>query len=65
MKQWLITERAKALWKKYKAMVDDAETKTDISAMELSSSPQEIVAILGISSSFDFAYINPFHFKSR
>lgn len=46
-------------------MVDDAEIKTDISAMELSSSPQEIVAILGISSSFDFAYINPFHFKSR
>ncbi|KAK4578332.1 hypothetical protein RGQ29_028445 [Quercus rubra] len=44
--EWLITERAKALWKKYKAMVDDAETKTDISAMELSSSPQEIVAIL-------------------
>ena len=32
-------------------MVDDAENKTDISAMELSSSPQEIVAILGISSS--------------
>nr|POE98623.1 putative threonine aspartase [Quercus suber] len=45
--EWLITERAKALWKKYKAMVDDAKTKTDISAMELSSSPQEIVAILG------------------
>ncbi|XP_065631954.1 putative threonine aspartase isoform X1 [Quercus suber] len=44
--EWLITERAKALWKKYKAMVDDAKTKTDISAMELSSSPQEIVAIL-------------------
>ncbi|KAL4621862.1 hypothetical protein ACB092_06G259100 [Castanea dentata] len=44
--EWLITERAKALWKKYKAMVDDAKNKTDISAMELSSSPQEIVAIL-------------------
>jgi hypothetical protein len=55
LKQWLVTERAKVLWKKYKAMVDDAKAKTEISAIGISCSPQEATAVLGISSIFDGA----------
>ncbi|XP_020413445.1 putative threonine aspartase isoform X2 [Prunus persica] len=36
--EWLVTERAKAQWKKYKAMVDDAKGKTENSAFGLSCS---------------------------
>ncbi|ONI22986.1 hypothetical protein PRUPE_2G162500 [Prunus persica] len=39
--EWLVTERAKAQWKKYKAMVDDAKGKTENSAFGLSCCPQE------------------------
>lgn len=39
--EWLVTERAKAQWKKYKAMVDDAKGKTEKSAFGLSCCPQE------------------------
>lgn len=44
--EWLVTERAKVLWKKYKAMVDDAKAKTEISAIGISCSPQEATAVL-------------------
>lgn len=50
--QWLVTERAKEHWKKYKAMVDDAKAKTEISAVELPCSPQETAGIAGTSSLF-------------
>ncbi|XP_034206404.1 LOW QUALITY PROTEIN: putative threonine aspartase [Prunus dulcis] len=39
--EWLVTERAKAQWKKYKAMVDDAKGKTENSAFGHSCCPQE------------------------
>ncbi|XP_028961548.2 putative threonine aspartase isoform X2 [Malus domestica] len=39
--EWLVTERAKAQWRKYKAMVDDAKAKTENSDSRLSCSPQE------------------------
>ncbi|XP_068329483.1 putative threonine aspartase isoform X2 [Pyrus communis] len=39
--EWLVTERAKAQWRKYKAMVDDARAKTENSDSRLSCSPQE------------------------
>ncbi|PQQ14662.1 putative threonine aspartase isoform X1 [Prunus yedoensis var. nudiflora] len=39
--EWLVTERAKAQWKKYKAMVDDAKGKTEKSAFGLSCCPRE------------------------
>ncbi|XP_057980068.1 putative threonine aspartase isoform X2 [Malania oleifera] len=43
--EWLVTERAKAQWQRYKSMLDDAKAKTGISAVEPSCTPQEIVAI--------------------
>lgn len=64
LKQWLITERAKAQWKKYKAMVDDAKSKTGTSNVGLSRSPKETAPILGNLPSSDFAQINPFHFRT-
>ncbi|KAM1125497.1 hypothetical protein FF1_040781 [Malus domestica] len=39
--EWLVTERAKSQWRKYKAMVDDAKAKTENSDSRLSCSPQE------------------------
>ncbi|KAL6128760.1 hypothetical protein ACLB2K_072115 [Fragaria x ananassa] len=39
--EWLVTERAKAHWKKYKAMVDDANKKTETSSVGLSCSAQD------------------------
>ncbi|KAK9144951.1 hypothetical protein Sjap_004854 [Stephania japonica] len=38
--EWLVTERAKAQWLKYKAMLDDSKARCESSTMELSSSPQ-------------------------
>ncbi|KAK9121326.1 hypothetical protein Syun_018943 [Stephania yunnanensis] len=38
--KWLVTERAKAQWLKYRAMLDDAKAKSESSTMELSSSLQ-------------------------
>ncbi|XP_024167370.1 putative threonine aspartase isoform X1 [Rosa chinensis] len=43
--EWLVTERAKTHWKKYKAMVDDAKAKTETSAGGLPCSPQEAAGI--------------------
>ncbi|XP_062155434.1 putative threonine aspartase isoform X2 [Alnus glutinosa] len=43
--KWLVTERAKAQWKKYKVMVDDAKAKTEIPAVGLSCSLQDTAAI--------------------
>ncbi|KAF5451563.1 hypothetical protein F2P56_026661 [Juglans regia] len=42
--EWLITERAKAQWIKYKAMVDEAKSKTETSNIGLSCSPEETAA---------------------
>ncbi|KAG7990358.1 hypothetical protein I3843_02G022400 [Carya illinoinensis] len=42
--EWLITERAKAQWTKYKAMVDEAKSKTETSNIGLSCSPEETAA---------------------
>ncbi|XP_041001472.1 putative threonine aspartase isoform X1 [Juglans microcarpa x Juglans regia] len=42
--EWLITERAKAQWKKYKAMVDEAKSKAETSNIGLSCSPEETAA---------------------
>ncbi|KAJ4961846.1 hypothetical protein NE237_021756 [Protea cynaroides] len=47
--QWLVTERAKAQWLKYKAMLDDAKVRCKSSASELPSSPPESVALKTIS----------------
>ncbi|KAF8380282.1 hypothetical protein HHK36_027764 [Tetracentron sinense] len=47
--EWLVTERAKAQWLKYKAMLDDAKAKGKSSAAELSSSPRETVMLQAIS----------------
>ncbi|XP_043718391.1 putative threonine aspartase isoform X5 [Telopea speciosissima] len=47
--QWLVTERAKAQWLKYKAMLDDAKARRKFSASELPSSPQETAALQTIS----------------
>ncbi|KAE7999541.1 hypothetical protein FH972_003958 [Carpinus fangiana] len=43
--KWLVTERAKAQWKKYKVMVDDAKAKTEIPAVGISCSLQDTAAI--------------------
>ncbi|KAL6124244.1 hypothetical protein ACLB2K_076759 [Fragaria x ananassa] len=39
--EWLVTERAKTHWKKYKAMVDDANKKTETSSVGHSCSAQD------------------------
>lgn len=39
--EWLVTERAKVQWQRYRKMLDDAMAKTEISASELPSSPQK------------------------
>ncbi|KAL5859764.1 hypothetical protein ACOSQ4_001060 [Xanthoceras sorbifolium] len=39
--EWLVTERAKAQWKKYKSMLVNAEVKTDISVEGLSCEARE------------------------
>ncbi|KAK9274067.1 hypothetical protein L1049_018881 [Liquidambar formosana] len=39
--EWLVTERAKAHWQKYKAMLADAKANAQTSAVELSCSPLE------------------------
>lgn len=48
--EWLVTERAKEHWKKYKAMVDDAKAKTENSAVELPCSPQETAGIADLEA---------------
>lgn len=62
--QWLVTKRAKEHWKKYKAMVDEAKAKTEISAVELPCSPQEVAGIAGTSSLFNVKKISSFLFKA-
>lgn len=44
--EWLVTERAKAQWKKYKAMVSDAKAKMENSSIEHQCSPQGTAAKL-------------------
>lgn len=39
--EWLVTERAKVQWQRYRKMLDDAMAETEISASELPSSPQK------------------------
>lgn len=39
--EWLVTERAKVQWQRYRKMLDDAMANTEISASELPSSPQK------------------------
>ncbi|KAJ4726973.1 Isoaspartyl peptidase/L-asparaginase [Melia azedarach] len=39
--EWLVTERAKAQWKKYKSMLVEAKAKTDISAEKYSYEARE------------------------
>ncbi|KAK0581151.1 hypothetical protein LWI29_010614 [Acer saccharum] len=41
--EWLVTERAKAQWKRYKSMLVDAEVKTDISAEGRSCEAREAI----------------------
>ncbi|OVA13842.1 Peptidase T2 [Macleaya cordata] len=48
--EWLVTERAKTQWLKYKTMLDDAKTRNGFSVAELSSSSQHIVALQPISA---------------
>lgn len=38
--EWLVTARAKAQWKKYKAMISDAKAKTENSSIEHQCCPQ-------------------------
>ncbi|XP_042500322.1 putative threonine aspartase isoform X1 [Macadamia integrifolia] len=47
--QWLVTNRAKAQWLKYKAMLDDAKARYKSSASEHPLSPQETSALQTIS----------------
>ncbi|KAM7472174.1 hypothetical protein LguiA_010357 [Lonicera macranthoides] len=44
-RQWLVTGRAKAQWKNYKAMLDDARTAIDVSALQHSCTPKETTTI--------------------
>lgn len=48
VKKWLVTERAKARWLKYKTMVNDAE-RGGSSNMELGSSPRTDAMLKAIS----------------
>lgn len=49
-KQWLVTEKARLQWQKYKAMLDDAIAKKKISSVEPFCSPQETAVLSGIPS---------------
>ncbi|XP_057497934.1 putative threonine aspartase isoform X1 [Actinidia eriantha] len=48
--KWLVTERAKRQWEKYKAMLSEAKAMTACSHIELSSGPQENAAISGLEA---------------
>ncbi|KAK2650355.1 hypothetical protein Ddye_017844 [Dipteronia dyeriana] len=45
--EWLVTERAKAQWKRYKSMLVDAEVKADISAEVRSCEAREAIISSG------------------
>ncbi|KAF5930665.1 hypothetical protein HYC85_031538 [Camellia sinensis] len=44
-KQWLVTEKAKRQWEKYKSMLDDAKAMKEKIDEELSSGTQENAAV--------------------
>lgn len=46
--QWLVTEKARLQWKKYRAMLDDAIAKKKVSSLELLCSLQETAVLSGI-----------------
>lgn len=50
VQQWLVTEKAKIQWKKYKAMLHDAKAASDV--FRPPCSPQEATSISGTSSDF-------------
>ncbi|XP_015888637.3 putative threonine aspartase [Ziziphus jujuba] len=39
--EWLVTERAKTQWIKFRAMIDDAKAKAENSSVELNCTPEE------------------------
>ncbi|CAK9180057.1 unnamed protein product [Ilex paraguariensis] len=43
--EWLVTERAKTQWKKYKRMLDNAKAITNMCEVELPSTPEETAAV--------------------
>ncbi|GMP89986.1 hypothetical protein CsSME_00041324 [Camellia sinensis var. sinensis] len=46
-KQWLVIEKAKRQWEKYKSMLDDAKAMKEKIDEELSSGTQENAAVSG------------------
>lgn len=59
-----MTGRAKAQWQNYKAMLDDARTSIDVSALEHSCTPKKTTTISGIPSHLDIKQINAFHYTN-
>lgn len=47
-RQWLVTERARTQWKRYKGMLDDAKDVNDASATKMAH-PKESGTVSGIS----------------
>lgn len=57
-KQWLVTERAKAQWKRFRAMIDEAKAKAENCSVELSCTPDATAGKLGMLLLFSGKSIN-------